>query len=114
MPTKEQIQQKLAVLENRFDEVSRPFSELTSTINRACILGSNEKQVQEGITWYRNRMKELGMNVPSEENFMKSRLVGVREDILEQIDQLKNAGVHLINLTMNDPRTIELAPALTN
>lgn len=98
----ENINHKLSILKNHCQDIGRNFNEIIPTTNRAAIIGLTQDEVEKGIKNYRNRFAELGMKVPTVDNFAKNRLVGTPEQIAEQITELKEIGIKLTILTLND------------
>lgn len=108
----ETLQNKISVLEGHCDNLGRNISDITTTTNMAAIIGLNEKEVNVSVEEYRTKLKDFGYNVPSLDDFAKNRLVGTPEQILEQIDIRKEIGIKMINLTINDKRSEDLAGSL--
>ncbi|MCH8907699.1 MAG: LLM class flavin-dependent oxidoreductase, partial [Candidatus Heimdallarchaeota archaeon] len=103
--TIESITHKLEVLEQHCENEGTDFDLITPTTNMAVIIGNTREDVDKGITNYRTRFGQLGMNVPSLEDFDKIRLVGTKSEIQERIDELKSVGLKMINLVINDKET---------
>jgi len=102
------IEHKLSVLAGHCDQVGRSFDAITPTSNRAIILGKTDAEVEEGITKYLARFKELGHQPPSRDDFATTRLVGTIDEVVSQLGQLEDLGIQLPVLTVNDSRTTEL------
>lgn len=101
----ENLVHKLSVLENHCENVGRNFKEIIPTTNRAVIIGKSAEEVSISIENYRNRLGELGMTVPSLDDFGKNRLIGTPEQIAEQIAEINEIGIKMIILTINDQQS---------
>ncbi|MDH5404825.1 MAG: LLM class flavin-dependent oxidoreductase [Candidatus Heimdallarchaeota archaeon] len=106
------IRHKLNVLEEHCKNEDRDYNDIITTVNRAVILGADEKEVEVGVKNYRQRFIEMGMSAPSSGDFNDLRLVGTPTQVITQINELENNGIKQINLTVNDYTTLNLLEVL--
>ncbi|MHA2169135.1 MAG: LLM class flavin-dependent oxidoreductase [Candidatus Kariarchaeaceae archaeon] len=108
----DQLEHKIAILKQHCLHVNRDFNTITKTTNRAAIIRDSKDELEQAITTYQNRLRELGMSVPSVETFSQNRLVGNPEAIAEQLKGLKTIGIDEVILTLNDRVSEQLAHEL--
>lgn len=99
------LEQKLSVLASWCDKVGRKYDEIENTTMRAIVTGNNQEEINQDIKWYMNRFQELGRPPPTLEQFKKDRFVGTIEEVVDQINGVKDLGISHLILTVNTDNT---------